>query len=80
MSIKKNSNDPIGNRTCDLRACSAVPQSTAPSQDGSPAHFKDVQVYLKRKLPQKVGRTHRIKDDALTFRPLMSSIVDIPHR
>ena len=29
MSMKK-SNDIIGNRTCDLRACSAVPQPTAP--------------------------------------------------
>jgi len=26
----KNSNDPIGNRTCDIPACSAVPQLTAP--------------------------------------------------
>ena len=26
----KNSNDTIGNRTCDLPACSAVPQPTAP--------------------------------------------------
>jgi hypothetical protein len=30
MSMK-NSNDTIGNRTRDLPACSAVPQSTAPS-------------------------------------------------
>ena len=29
MSIK-NSNDTIGNRTCDLPACSAVPQPTGP--------------------------------------------------
>jgi hypothetical protein len=29
MSMK-NSNDNIGNRTCDLPACSAVPQPTAP--------------------------------------------------
>jgi len=29
MSIK-NSNDTIGNRIRDLRACSAVPQTTAP--------------------------------------------------
>jgi len=29
MSMK-NSNDTIGNRTCDLPACSAVPQATAP--------------------------------------------------
>ena len=29
MSMK-NSNDTIGNRTCDLTACSAVPQPTAP--------------------------------------------------
>jgi len=29
MSMKK-SNDTIGNRTCDLPACSAVPQPTAP--------------------------------------------------
>jgi hypothetical protein len=29
MSMK-NSNDTIGNRTCDLPACSAVPQPTAP--------------------------------------------------
>jgi hypothetical protein len=29
MSIK-NSNDTIGNQTCDLPACSAVPQPTAP--------------------------------------------------
>jgi hypothetical protein len=29
MSMK-NSNDTIGNRTRDLPACSAVPQSTAP--------------------------------------------------
>ena len=29
MSMK-NSNDTIGNRTCDFPACSAVPQSTAP--------------------------------------------------
>jgi len=27
---RKNSNDTIGNRTCDLPACSAVPQPTAP--------------------------------------------------
>jgi hypothetical protein len=26
----KNSNEPIGNRTRDLPACSSVPQSTAP--------------------------------------------------
>jgi len=26
----KNSNDTIGNRTCDLPACSTVPQPTAP--------------------------------------------------
>jgi hypothetical protein len=26
----KNSSDTIGNRTCDLPVCSAVPQSTAP--------------------------------------------------
>ena len=26
----KNTNDPIGNRTRDLPACSAVPQPTAP--------------------------------------------------
>jgi len=25
----KNSNDTIGNQTCELRACSAVPQQTA---------------------------------------------------
>jgi len=25
-----NSNDSVGNRTCDLPACSAVPQPTAP--------------------------------------------------
>ena len=29
MSMK-NSNDAIGNRTCDIPACSAVPQPTAP--------------------------------------------------
>jgi len=29
MSMKK-SNDSIGNQTCDLPACSAVPQPTAP--------------------------------------------------
>ena len=27
---KENSNDNVGNRTCDLPPCSAVPQSTAP--------------------------------------------------
>jgi hypothetical protein len=30
MSIKKNSNDTIWNRTRDFPACSAVPQPTAP--------------------------------------------------
>ena len=30
LSIKKNPNDTIGNRTRDLPACSAVPQPTAP--------------------------------------------------
>ena len=34
MSMK-NSNDTIGNRTCDLSACSAVPQPTAPPR----AHY-----------------------------------------
>jgi hypothetical protein len=29
MSVK-DSNDTIGNRTCDLPACSALPQQTAP--------------------------------------------------
>ena len=29
MSVK-NSSDTIGNRTCDIPACSAVPQPTAP--------------------------------------------------
>jgi hypothetical protein len=26
----KNPNDPIGNRTCDLPACTAVPEPSAP--------------------------------------------------
>jgi hypothetical protein len=30
ITSMKNSNDTIGNRTCDLLACSAVPQPTAP--------------------------------------------------
>jgi hypothetical protein len=34
MSMK-NSNDTIGNRTCDLPVCSTVPQPTAPPRDPS---------------------------------------------
>ena len=32
ITSNNNCNDPIGNRTRDLPACSAVPQQTAPSR------------------------------------------------
>ena len=36
----KNSNETIGNRTCDIPVCRAVPQPTAPPRDISPFFFK----------------------------------------
>jgi hypothetical protein len=39
----KNSNDAIGNRTRDLPACSAVPQSTAPPHMYTVPNMADVQ-------------------------------------
>ena len=44
----KNSNDTIGNRTCDLPACSAVPQTTAPLRASLvpiPCQFQPVDSY-----------------------------------
>jgi hypothetical protein len=50
----KNSSDTIGNRTCDLPACSAVPQPTAPPR------ARRQQVEVIRKSPDghlgKVGQ------------------------
>jgi len=41
-------------------------------QDGSPAHYKDLQVYLNRNLPQRwIGRTRK-EDDALMRWPPLS--------
>jgi hypothetical protein len=41
----KNSNDPIGNRTCDLPGCRAVPQPTAPPR-GTPSPPNDQRLTL----------------------------------
>jgi len=65
---KKNSNDTIGNRTCDLPDCSAVPQTTAPTA-GRPFHFVayfNVQMterYNDAGIIQRinVGRTYRLQ-------------------
>ena len=51
----KNSNDTIGNRTCDLPTCSALPQPTAP-----PAACPRVTLYLLVNIihvirPRKIG-------------------------
>jgi len=43
----KNSSDTIGNKTCDLPACSALPPPTAPSR----AHFLQ---YLTIKIGQQL--------------------------
>ena len=42
----KNSSDTIGNRTCDLPDCSAVPQPTAPPRAPSLLVMKLIYVYL----------------------------------
>jgi len=41
MSMK-NSNNTTGNRTRDLPACSALPQPTAPPDDGKRHQFENV--------------------------------------
>jgi len=40
----KNSDDNIGNRTCNLSVCSAVPQPTAPPP--APVSFEDRFVFF----------------------------------
>ena len=51
MSIKYP-NDTIGNRTCDLPACSAVPQPTAPPRAPNAVHtfnihFSEYKIYIQ---------------------------------
>jgi len=52
--LMKNSNDTIGNRTCDLPASWAIPQPNAPSRapifDSSCSIFKQVLLHYKETL------------------------------
>ena len=42
----KNSADTIGNRTCDLSNCSAVPQPTAPPRGNDDALFETYELLI----------------------------------
>ena len=57
MTIK-NSSDTIGNGTRDLRACSAVPQTTAPPEGGGHIlfhmHERDICMYRLSSLTETV--------------------------
>ena len=55
MSLK-NSNGTVGNRTRDLRTCSAVPQPTALPR-------------APEKLLHQVGDLFELYDDAQTYKP-----------
>ena len=58
MSMKKFPNDTIGNRTRDLRACSAVHQPTAPTR--TPNNFFSSNSTQKRRLSYGQTRHYRL--------------------
>jgi hypothetical protein len=55
----ENSNDTIGNRTCDLLACSAVPQPTAPPRAPSTVVIQEINTGPSPHRPLGNSRTFR---------------------